>query len=158
MKSKYIITAAIIAASALSISAQNSLPAPGSGGTFNPAPTPSNPGPGNPNWGPPPGPAWGSPWNSPVYVPAPTYVNSGTTNVVAVGYDAQGVWRTVPMTVQYQYDGVQYNVTVINAWNPWTDTWNYNVDDPAYNTTYYLRGNQYNYYTVLTTGTYYFNL
>lgn len=164
MKMKYIIASMLIAGGVMVGYAQNSLPAPGSGGSFNPGPVISNPGPGpaaGPQWGAIPGMApgmWGSPWVSPVYAPSSAFANSGTTNVVGVGYDAQGVWRTVPMTVAYNYNGVQYNVTVLNAWDPWTDSWNYNVDDQAYNTTYFLHGNQYNYYTVLSTGTYYFNL
>lgn len=79
-------------------------------------------------------------------------------NVVGVGYDAQGVWRTVPMTVSYNYNGSQYSVIVLTAWDPWSDTWNTNLDIPAVNTSYYLDGSNYNYYAVLTTGTYYFNL
>ncbi len=152
--------------------AQNSAPAPGSGGSFNPAPSNGigwNPGPGGPGG---PGPAvppsnWGGPWgagwnsspsiviNTPIVVSNP---NSGVTKVVACGYDAQGNWRTIPLTVQYQWNGVQYNVTVLNAWNPWTDMWNRGVDSPAFNTSYYLNGTTFNFYTVLSTGTYYFNL
>lgn len=159
MKIRYIIAGLMIIAGVACMSAQNSLPAPGSGGSFNPAPSGgSGPGPGGPMLGPGPGPAWGGPWNNPVYVPVPIDVNTGTTTVVGVGYDAQGVWRTIPMKVSYYYTGMQYDVTVLNAWNPWTDTWNYNLDDQAYNTTYFLRGNQYNFYVVLPTGTYYFNL
>lgn len=135
----------------------NSMPAPGSGGSFNPGP-PAGPG-GGPGWGNP----WGPGWNSgPMIIntplSSPVWQNSGSTNVVAVGYDAQGVWRTVPLTVAYQYNGVQYDVTVLNAWDPWTDMWNRGVDVPAYNTNYYLRGNEYDFYAVLGTGTYYFNL
>ena len=112
-----------------------------------------NPGPASPP------PVWGNPWGSVAPIinnPAPT--NQGTMKVIACGYDAQGVWRVLPLLVNYQYNGVQYNVTVINAWNPWTDTWNQGVDQPAYNTSYYLRGQTFNFYTVLSTGTYYFNL
>lgn len=105
------------------------------------------------------GPAWGSPWGGPnIVINAPISVNQGTTTVIGCGYDSYGVWRTIPLRVAYTYNGIQYNVTVINAWNPWTDMWNRGVDAPAYNTSYYLRGNTYNFYTVLTTGTYYFNL
>lgn len=153
------------------VNAQNSLPAPGSGGSFNPAPVGGGPGPGvgpgpgmmgNP--GPPPGPGWGSPWgngwsSSPtITVNYPSWQNQGTTTVVACGYDNTGVYRTLPLYVAYVYNGVQYDVTVINAWNPFTDTWNRGVDEPAYNTSYYLRGHNYDFYTVTTTGTYYFNL
>ena len=125
----------------------NSLPAPGSGGQVAPPP-------GGPGFG---GPAWGSPWGPSVVNP-PFSVNQGTTTVIACGYDSYGVWRTIPLRVAYAYNGIQYNVTVLNAWNPWTDMWVRGIDSPAYNTSYYLRGNTYNFYTVLPTGTYYFNL
>lgn len=85
-------------------------------------------------------------------------VNAGTAKVLACGYDAQGIWRTIPLLVQYHFDGAQYKALVLNAWNPWTDSWNHNVDQPAYNTSYFLRGNTYDFYTNLSTGTYYFNL
>lgn len=144
--------------------AQNSVPAPGSGGSFNPAPSNGigwNPGPGPGPMAPPP-PSWGGPWGSGIYY-SPSIVvniptNSGVKNVVACGYDAQGVWRTLPLRVSYTYNGVQYSVTVLNAWNPWTDMWMRGVDQPAYNTTYYINGQQFNFYTVLSTGTFYFNL
>lgn len=173
--------------SAVGMWAQNSAPAPGSGGGFNPAPAngigwnpgpgatsapapgsgggynPGPGGPGGPGWN---GPAWGGPWgpgwnSTPsviVNLGTPNIANSGVTNVVGVGYDAQGVWRTVPMRVAYNYNGAFYNVTVLNAWNPWTDMWNRGVDQPAYNTSYLLRGQTYNFYAPLSTGTYYFNL
>lgn len=89
---------------------------------------------------------------------SPNWQDAGTTNVVAVGYDAQGVYRAIPLTVSYQYNGVQYDVTVVNAWDPWTNSWDYGVYDNAYNTSYYLRDTVYNFYTILSTGTYYFNL
>lgn len=139
----------------------NSLPAPGTGGSFHPAPVAPNPGPwGPPSWGPT---YWGPPYyGSPYVVSAPLsspyWQNAGTENVIGVGYDYQGVWRTIPMTVQYSYDGAQYDVTVVNAYDPWTQSWNTGVYEPAYNTYYYLRGTYYNYYTDLSTGTYYFNL
>ena len=168
----------------VAVMAQNSAPAPGSGGGFNPAPAngigwnpggssapapgsgggfqPAGPGPG------PGGPAWGSPWGggwqaspSVVVNVNPGFVegmNSGTCNVVGVGYDAQGVWRTIPMSVSYSWNGAQYNVTVLNAWNPWTDMWNRGIDDTAYNTSYFLNGETYNFYVPLSTGTFYFNL
>ena len=129
----------------------NSAPAPGSGGSFNPAP-----------------PAWGGPWgggwqSSPSVIvnSTPGFIsgmNQGTCNVVGVGYDAQGVWRTVPMTVAYNWNGAQYNTVVLNAWNPWTDMWNRDIDSQAYNTSYFLNGVTYNFYVVLPTGTFYFNL
>lgn len=84
--------------------------------------------------------------------------NQGITKVVACGYDNEGIWRVLPLTVSYQYDGFQYNVNVLNAWNPWTNQWDRGVDEPAFNTFYLLRGIEYNFYTVLSTGTYYFNL
>lgn len=151
--------------------AQNSAPAPGSGGGFNPAPAGGGPGfggPGGPGFGGPGAPSWGGPWgpgynsspsiiiNTPVIYPSS--VNSGITKVIACGYDAQGIWRTIPLTVQYSYNGINYNVTVLNAWNPWTDMWNSGVDQPAYSTSYFLRGTTFDFYTNLSTGTYYFNL
>ena len=139
--------------------AQSSAPAPGAGGAF--TPNMGAPGPAIPAWGSP----WGGGWSSSpsVIVNAapygPGWSDSGTTSVVGVGYDAQGIFRTVPMTVAYTYEGAgQYDVTVLNAWNPWTDMWNRGVDSPAYNTSYFLNGNTYDFYTVLPTGTFYFNL
>lgn len=142
---------------------QNSLPAPGSGGGFSPAPS------GGPayNPGPPPPVAWNSPWDpgwsySPsVVVNVPVYsdaFDSGTTKVVGCGYDNRGIWRTIPMTVSYTWNGAQYEATVVSAWNPWTDMWNRGIDAPAYNTSYYLNGTDFDFYAVLSTGTYYFNL
>ena len=143
---------------------QTSAPRPGTGGSFNPGPPNGigwNPGPAYPG-------AWGSPWynnggfggqiiiNTPLS--SPDWQNSGSTNVVACGYDATGVWRTIPLNVNYQYNGVQYDVEVINAWNPWTDSWSYDVDTPAVNTDYILRGTEFDFYVVLPTGTFYFNL
>ena len=159
------------------MTAQNSLPAPGSGGSFKPAPIgggnsgrPNGGGPGfrpgpgfgpGPGWGNNgigwnPGPGWGGP--NPGWNPAPSFMNQGTTNVIACGYDARGVWRTIPLYVSYTYTGFEYDVTVINAWNPWTQSWNMGVDMPAYNTSYYINGQTYDFYAPLTTGTYYFNL
>ncbi|MCM1377386.1 MAG: hypothetical protein NC097_06300 [Clostridium sp.] len=151
----------IALSAAIGISAQNSAPAPGAGGSFNPAPANGigwNPGPMAPppgNWGGP----WGNGWGATpsIIVNLPT-VNSGVKNVVACGYDAQGNWRTIPLTVSYAWNGAQYNVEVLNAWNPWTDMWNKGVDANAYNTSYYLNGTEFDFYTVLSTGTYYFNL
>ena len=141
---------------AAGLTAQNSLPAPGSGGGFQPA---------GGGWG--GGAGWGSPWYdgpyySPTIVVAPqatnNFQNQGTEKVIACGYDAQGVWRVVPLLVSYQYNGSQYTVNVLNAWNPWTDSWDKGVDEPAYNTDYWLRNVEYSFYTVLPTGTFYFNL
>lgn len=162
---------AAIAFGAAGISAQNSLPAPGSGGSFNPSPG-AGPGFGNNgigwNPGPPPPSYWGSPWyngysSNPSVVISPSvsignFANQGTTKVIACGYDATGVWRVLPMLVNYVYNGVQYNVTVLNAWNPWSDQWDQGVDVQAYNTNYILRNVTYNFYVVLSYGTFYFNL
>lgn len=151
---------------AVTAGAQNSLPAPGSGGAFTPAP-PAGPSNGI-GWN--PGPMVSSNWmpaNGPGWNPGPQQIwdsgfngmsNQGITKVIACGYDATGVWRVLPLTVSYQYNGIQYNVNVINAWNPWTQMWDRGVDQPAYNTNYYLRGVMYDFYTVLATGTFYFNL
>ena len=151
---------------AFALSAQNSLPAPGSpagggpgwgGGNSLPAPGNSGPSWGG-GWGP-WGPAYSPTWGigmSPYY--GPNWQNTGTATVMACGYDAQGVWRVMPLKVAYYYNGLQYQVTVLSAWDPWTDAWDYNVDVPAVNTSYYLRGNDYDFYAVLSTGTYYFNL
>lgn len=162
-------TAAILCAG--SMMAQNSLPAPGSGGSFQPSVTPNvSPTYGGIGWnpGPPPPTYWGSPWYDgwnygPSVVVSPSvsngnFQNQGTVKVIACGYDAQGVWRVLPMLVSYQYNGVQYNVNVLNAWNPWTDQWDKGIDVQAYNTSYYLRGIQYDFYVVLSYGTFYFNL
>ncbi len=158
------IATAIGVISAAGMSAQSSLPAPGTGGSFNPAPINNNPPApiGRPGWGangigwnpgpnfnnPGPGPAWNN----------PNWQNQGTMNVMACGYDAQGIWRTLPLYVSYSYNGIEYDVTVLNAWNPWTSSWNVGVDMPAYNTSYYINGQNYDFYAPLSTGTYYFNL
>lgn len=147
--------------------AQNSLPAPGSGGSFRPNYGGGGYGPG---WGvpaPPPS-YWGSPWyngwgNSPSVVVSPSvslgnFQNQGIIKVIANGYDATGVWRVLPMLVSYQWDGAQYDVNVLNAWNPWTDQWNRNLDIQAFNTNYILRNVTYDFYAVLPFGTFYFNL
>jgi hypothetical protein len=161
-----------IALGALGLFAQNSLPAPGSGGSYRPnggfsgGMGPGMMGPGF-NPGPPPPSAWGSPWYtgwnpSPTIVVSPSvstnFQNQGVIKVIANGYDATGVWRVLPLVVSYQYNGVQYNVNVLNAWNPWTDQWDKGVDVPAYNTNYVLRNITYDFYTVLSFGTFYFNL
>lgn len=169
---KYLLTAFVLGLCALGMTAQNSLPAPGSGGSFQPNPSPGF----GPAYGPPPGSGWypgpgypgdwGSPWNpgwnyNPTIVVQPTVTtmpSQGVTKVISCGYDAQGVWRVVPLTVSYQYNGTDYSVYVLNAWNPWTDQWDRGVDVPAYSTDYYLRGVEYSYYAVLPTGTFYFNL
>lgn len=128
-------------------------PAPGSD-IYNPGP-PVNPQPPLANPGP-PGPL--APLVVGPALSSPNWQNAGTITVIACGTDAQGVWRTIPLRVSYTYNGAQYNVTVDSAWNPWTDSWNYGVDIPAFNTYYFLNGNYYNFYANLSTGTYYFNL
>jgi len=90
--------------------------------------------------------------------PPPNFRNQGVIKVIANGYDATGVWQVLPLMVSYQYNGVQYEVNVLNAWNPWTDQWDKGVDVPAYNTNYVLRNITYDFYTVLSFGTFYFNL
>lgn len=124
-------------------------PAPGSG-IYNPGPPQAQP------------PLMGNGPLAPMVMDAPLsnpdWQNQGTITVIACGYDAQSVWRTIPLRVSYNYNGVNYNVTVDSAWNPWTDSWNYGVDDPAFSTYYFLNGNYYNYYVNLSTGTFYFNL
>ena len=89
---------------------------------------------------------------------SPDWQNQGTITVMACGTDAQGVWRTIPLRVSYTYNGAQYDVTVNSAWNPWTDTWDYGVDVPAFSTDYFLNGRTYDFYVNLSTGTFYFNL
>lgn len=159
-----IYTALLLIATAFGLSAQNSFPAPGGGpGNSLPGPgTVTSPGfggnsffPGNqPPLNPPPyAPAFGTP---PVW--SPNWQNAGTVKVIACGYDAYGVWRTIPMVVNYQYNGVTYNVVVLSAWDPWTQTWDTGMSLPAVNTYYDLRGQDYHFYAVLSTGTFYFNL
>ena len=126
-------------------------PAPGSS-VYNPGPPTPQP----PLAGPGPSPMAPLVVNPPLS--SPDWQNQGTTTVIACGYDAQGVWRTIPLRVSYVYNGAQYNVTVDSAWNPWTDTWNYGVDTPAFNTYYFLNGTYFDFYTNLSTGTFYFNL
>ncbi len=153
--------------------AQSSLPAPGSGGSFQPGggggslPAPGSGGGFRPNngWGPgvPPPPTWGSPWqgsglNVNINVGSPGWQNQGVITVMGCGYDSMGVWRTIPLRVSYSWNGVQYNCTVVSAWNPWSDIWNRGIDMPAYSTSYYINGQTYNFYAPLSTGTYYFNL
>lgn len=172
-----VMTATIVGVlSVAGISAQNSLPAPGTGGSFKPAPINGGNsfmrpgGNGGPGWNGGPGPGWGNNgigwnpgpgFNNPGAGPVwnnPGWQNQGTINVIACGYDAQGIWRTLPLYVSYTYNGFEYDVTVLNAWNPWTNAWNVGVDMPAYNTSYYINGQTYDFYAPLSTGTYYFNL
>lgn len=156
-----ILTAIIAAAAAFGASAQNSFPAPGGGGGFGnslPAPgAPTSPGFGGNSFFPGNQPPYAPPYGaSPVWSPA--WQNAGTIRVVGCGYDAYGVWRTIPMVVNYQFNGVVYNVVVLSAWDPWTQTWNTGMSLPAVNTNYDLRGQDFHFYAVLSTGTFYFNL
>ena len=158
---KLIMTLAITGISALGVYAQNSMPAPGSGGSFNPAPIGGG-GPGIGGPGPvapgPMGPVFGGPgWNvAPVVTPV--YANQGIVNVIATGYDNMGNLRNIPLRVGYTFSYGQYDVTVLSAYNPFTQTWMRGIDMPAYNTSYFLNGNTYDFYAPLSTGTYYFNL
>ena len=165
---------AAIALGVMSLTAQNSLPAPGSGGGFQPAGgagfgmgSGMGMGPAF-NPGPPPPDYWGSPWytgwnSSPTIVVSPSvstgnFESQGVRKVIANGYDATGVWRVIPLVVSYQENNVGYTVYVLNAWNPWTDQWDKGIDVKAYSTDYVLRNITYDYYVVLSTGTFYFNL
>lgn len=170
---KKILSALFIGLTVAIGSAQNSAPAPGTGSITPPAGTPSW---GGIGWNPGPSPSWGSPWNSPGwnnnwnnwngwnYNPPTTVVvnqpnpNQGKESVVAMGYDDQGVWRSIPMSVYYTYTGSRYSVVVLTAWNPWSDQWEKNLNIPAINTSYRLNGTNYHFYVALPTGTYYFNL
>lgn len=119
-----------------------------------PAPPPPGPplNPGIPNT--PPG------WGAAGFLANPPAgnINEGTINVMATGYDNESVLVQIPLVVSYSFNGVYYNVNVLNSWNPLTQTWNIGVDQPAYQTSYYFNGFNYNYYTNLPSGTYYFNL
>lgn len=172
-KSGRILGILVLTLGAMSLNAQSPIPlGPGpvisTGNSSLPAPGNSTPptGPG-PVMTPPPPSAWGSPWwngwnPSPTVVISPSVstgnLNNGTMKVIACGYDAMGVWRVLPLYVSYNYNGINYNVNVINAWDPWTDMWNKGVDVQAFSTDYTLRGVNYNYYVVLSFGTFYFNL
>lgn len=149
---------------------QSSVPPPGGGFGGNSLMRPGNsvPPPGGGFGTPmrPPRPAfapaiWNAPWGGvsvQIGNTSPGWENNGVTNILCCGYDAQGVWRSMPLRISYNWNGVNYNVTVLNAWNPWTNMWDVGVDMPAYSTSYFLNGITYNYYAPLSTGTYYFNL
>ena len=131
------------------------MPAPAPG----PTPPPQVPGPPPPAQAPaqtPPPPGWGGPG----YLASPPdqWMNQGTINVMATGYDTESVLVQIPLVVSYTYNGVNYNVTVDNSWNPYTQSWNMGVDQPAFSTSYFFNGFTYNYYTNLPSGTFYFNL
>ena len=121
-----------------------------------PAPPPGAPGVPGQAPSPPPPPGWGAPGF--LASPPPTGFNQGTINVMATGYDSESVQVQIPLVVSYAFNGVNYDVTVLNSWSPLTQTWNIGVDVPAYQTSYYMNGFSYNYYAQLPSGTYYFNL
>ena len=88
----------------------------------------------------------------------PDWQNMGEMTVIACGYDDMGIWRTFPLHIKYRYNGLQYDVTILSAWNPWNNVWDNNLNLPAVNT-YFTQANQeYDFYVVLSTGTFYFNL
>ena len=158
---KHIIATALVASLAFAASAQAPLPPP-PGSTPPPPPGSQVPPPPSPSPytgvdTPPPPPGWGGPGylSSP---PAGEWMNQGNVNVMATGYDSESVLVQIPLYVSYSFNGVNYDVTVLNSWDPYTQTWNIGVDTPANITSYYFNGFTYNYYVVLPTGTYYFNL
>ena len=130
-------------------------PPPPSGGPGLQTPYPPAPGQAPAQTPPPPG------WGGPGFlssVPPDQWMNQGTINVMATGYDTESVLVQIPLVVSYSYNGVTYDVTVDNSWNPYTQSWNIGVNSPAFSTSYYFNGFTYNYYTNLPTGTFYFNL
>lgn len=106
---------------------------------------------------PPPPPGWGAPGYL-ATPPSADWMNQGTINVMATGYDTESVLVQIPLVVSYAYNGVNYDVTVLNSWSPYTQNWIIGVDTPAYQTSYFFNGFTYNYYVNLPTGTFYFNL
>lgn len=131
------------------------LPPPPPSGPPVPGATPPPPPPAPPLNTPPPG------WGAPGYLvnpPTADWMNSGTINVMATGYDTESVLLQIPLFVSYSFNGANYNVTVLNAWNPYSQMWNMGLDVPANQTDYYFNGFNYNYYVMLPSGTYYFNL
>ena len=113
------------------------------------------PPPGGPQTPPPPG--WGAP-GCLTNPPSADWMNQGYLNVMATGYDSESVLVQIPLYVSYTFNGVNYNVMVVNSWNPYSQMWNTNVDIPANQTDYFFNGFNYNYYVVLPSGTFYFNL
>ena len=157
----------------LSISAQPAPPPGPPPGQMAPPPNaPAPPPPSAPNPVPPPPGAPVTPAPGPPAPPPPagwaysgflsnppvSGFNQGTINVMATGYDNESVLVQIPLVVSYSFNGATYDVTVLNSWNPMTQTWNMGVDTPAYNTSYYFNGFTYNFYAMLPSGTYYFNL
>lgn len=134
----------------------------GSTSIYSQAPFPQGPGPvtsinGQPIGSVPPPAPWGGPGTLST-PPTADWMNQGTMNVMATGYDAQGVLRQIPLHICYNFNGVNYNVMVLNAWDPFTQMWNMGVDQPAYSTSYFFNGFTYNWYAPLAIGTFYFNL
>lgn len=118
-------------------------------------PLPQGPLPPAPNPQTPPG------WSARGYLtvpPSADWMNQGNINVMATGYDSEGVLMQIPLFVSYNYNGVNYNVMVLNSWNPYTQTWDNQVDIPANSTDYYFNGFKYNYFAALPVGNFYFNL
>ena len=121
------------------------------------APLPPGPGPAVP----PPPPNTPPGWGAPGYLVTPPngdWMNQGTLNVMATGYDTESVLVQIPLVVSYYFNGVNYNVTVLNAWSPFTQTWITGLDIPASQTSFYFNGFNYNFTVSLPSGTYYFNL
>lgn len=119
------------------------------------------PPPGEPQTPPPPAPYAPSGWGTPGYLaypPSGDWMNQGTINVMATGYDTESVLVQIPLVVSYSYNGATYNVTVLNAWSPFTQTWNMGVDIPASPTSYFFNGFTYNWMAPLPSGNFYFNL
>ena len=109
---------------------------------------------------PPPPPNTPPGWSAQGYLTSPPsaeWMNQGNLNVMATGYDTESVLVQIPLYVSYSFNGVNYDVTVINSWNPYSQMWNVGVDEPAYQTSYYFNGFNYNYYVNLPSGTFYFN-
>ena len=161
LKRRTLIASAFIVLGLSSIFAQAPLPPPPGQNPPPPpmgapvAPSPANPIPPAPNPQTPPG--WGAP-GALTYPPAPGWMNQGTLNVMATGYDSESVLVQIPLVVSYSFNGVNYNVTVLNSWNPYSQTWNIGVDAPAYQGSNSFNGFTYNYLVTLPSGTYYFNL
>lgn len=156
MVKKILLTISVLLVGANLLSAQPTPPPPGSvpppPGMQTPPPPPA-PGPATP----PPPPGWGAP-GCLVSPPSADWMNQGNLNVMATGYDTESVLVQIPLYVSYSYNGVNYDVTVLNSWNPYTQNWNLNVDIPANSTYYYFNGFYYNFYVNLPSGTFYFNL
>lgn len=140
-------------------------PPPPPGAQLPPPVSPVPPAPGAPGTPPPPGPpappSAPDGWATPGYLATPPsgdWMNQGTINVMATGYDNESVLVQIPLVVSYSFNGAYYNVTVLNAWSPFTQTWIMGVDVPASSTSFYFNGFNYNYTVSLPSGTYYFNL